>query len=565
MHRRSPLFLLIHRLYQCGVRNVFVCPGSRSAPLTLSFNRHKGFRLHVVVDERSAAYQAMGIAMQQQAPVVILCTSGTAAVNFYPAVTESFYLEVPLIVLTADRPSSAIDQQDGQAIRQKGLFHNHIQLEYSFPEEEGQAGMAAAEAICHLIATKLHHPKQGPMHINIPFSEPLYDIPELLPSLNELIADEEIDAFHHPIKEDEKVLLPPIPEGAKILVLLGYEWRPREIGNLLRLANHSSVVIIAEALSNAIHPTFIHLPEAILAIPEKHEYSNLQADILITTGLGVVSKRIKGFLRQYAPSQHWHISPSGQEVNTYGVLTHTFTDEQAVFEALLQQLPEPTINSSTDFKPLWHRLQEKAADVVAASLGYDQWSELKSIGYIMSELPKNTRLHLSNSMPVRLGIQFAPSYRSDIKYFANRGTSGIDGCVSTAIGFARGDSHQNILISGDLSFLYDQNGLWSIDRSHMLKIIISNNGGGNIFRLIDGPSSVPELDRLFYTPQNVSIAHLCSAYDIPYFCARDEETLQRLFPIFLRHPGMCILELPSQPADNRHAFTQYKNALKQIR
>lgn len=553
-NRRYPLFLLFRQLRAWGVRDIVVSPGSRSAPLTLLAARSPEFRLHLAVDERSAGYKALGLARGSSLPVVLICTSGTAALNFYPAITEAFYLQLPLIVLTADRPSALIDQQDGQAIRQKGVFHNHIKAEYSFPEEEGDAALGEVSGILEVVGNLLLRVPAGPIHLNIPLKEPLYEVLE--------------GPFYWGKSPEDnsanRPALPPldhVPEdlfrhGNVLLVLGQGVYSTKEQKALAALAEWESVTVVTEALANVQHPLFVRHAEQIIPSLPEHLLKELQPQVLLTAGLGIVSKQLKNFLKRFPPQFHYHLSPERAPVNPFGCLTKPL---HLLFEQLL-----PHVNTLQDqgtlFQTRWLQAEINLEHQIDDFKRVADWSEWWAMARIAEEWPNTEVVHLANSMPVRFGNLFF----NDFQCFSNRGTSGIDGCTSTAAGFALARPEvRHLLITGDLAFLYDQNALWPQPLPNNLRIIVSNNGGGGIFRLIDGPSSVPELVPYFETPQQVNLSQLCAAYGLPHFLADSKERLMEGISWLQNQEKAALLEVRTQGEENQRVFHEFRARLRQ--
>lgn len=553
-NRRYPLFLLFRYLRSWGVRDIVISPGSRSAPLTLLAARSPEFNLHLAVDERSAGYRALGLARGSGNPVALICTSGTAALNFYPAITEAFYLQLPLIVLTADRPAALIDQQDGQAIRQKGLFHNHIKAEYSLPEEEGEDALGEVTGILEVTSNLLRLSPLGPVHLNIPLKEPLYDLPD--------------GPFYWGAKtvgveanRQSRLPLDHVPaemfQNGRILIVLGQGYySPKEQKALAALAEWESVTVVTESLANVRHPLFVRHAEQIIPSLPEHLLKELQPQVLITAGLGFVSKQLKGFLKRYPPRYHYHLSPEKAAINPFGYLTAPLNLE---FEQLLAHIGQIQ-DQGTLFQTRWLQAEINLEHQIDDFRRVASWSEWWAMAKIAEEWPNTDIVHLANSMPVRFGNLFF----NDFQCFSNRGTSGIDGCTSTALGFALAQPEvRHLLITGDLAFLYDQNALWPQSLPNNLQIIVSNNGGGGIFRLIEGPSAVPELVPFFETPQQVNIEKLSAAYQLPHFLADSKESLIEGLNWLNQHEKAAILEVRTSGEENQRVFHEFRARLRQ--
>jgi 2-succinyl-5-enolpyruvyl-6-hydroxy-3-cyclohexene-1-carboxylate synthase len=297
-----------------GIKNIVISPGSRNAPLIIGFVNNPEFNCYSIADERCAAFFALGIAQQIQKPVAVVCTSGSALLNYYPAFAEAFYSQIPLIVISADRPQSKIDIGDGQTIRQENVFKKHSLYNANLTEEVSVENDLKINKAINKAFTK-----KGPVHINAPFEEPLYQ------TVSKLDVDVTISAFnksHHKISIDEIIEFTNIwNKSKKKLILIG-ENKPNEIDAEIveSFAKDKSVVVMTETTSNIQHPSFLNNIDTIITPFTKKEFKALQPDILITFGGMVVSKRIKAFLREYKPKHHWHID-SLRAYDTYGSLT----------------------------------------------------------------------------------------------------------------------------------------------------------------------------------------------------------------------------------------------------
>src|SRR5690554_4501276 len=315
------------------IRHIVICPGSRNAPLTISFTEHYAFTTYSIVDERSAAFFAMGMAQQLKHPVAVVCTSGSAVLNFYPAVAEAFYSDIPLVLISADRPADKIDIGDGQTIRQENVFANHILYSANLRiEEEQQLYNETQINVALNAAMEL----KGPVHINVPFEEPLYLTQE----------DLSVRPQHVPARKLPKTLEQSLESVAalwnassKKLVLVCV-LPPNSIAEkwLTYLASCLDVLVLTETTSNVHHPNFINCIDQLITTLSEEEFKALQPDVLLTFGGLVVSKRIKAFLRNFPPKAHWHIDEK-KAYDTYGCLTvHFKVHPNTFFEKFIPQL-----------------------------------------------------------------------------------------------------------------------------------------------------------------------------------------------------------------------------------
>jgi len=527
-----------------GVNDIVISPGSRNAPLTIGFANHPDFTCYSIADERCAAFFAMGIAQQTKRPVAVVCTSGSALLNYYPAVAEAFYSQIPLVVISADRPHDKIDIGDGQTIRQENVYANHILYNANLLEETSEENdRKINEAINTAVLQK------GPVHINAPFEEPLYEtVAELsvTPNIIDL-----------PLKKTGFEDLDPYVEkwnvAKKKLVLVGVN-DPNTIDGAIieQLANDPSVVVMTETPANLYHERFLGSIDTIIT-PFKHEdFEAWRPDILLTFGGMVVSKRVKAWLRKYAPAEHWHIDTL-RAYDTFGALTKHFVAEANEF--LNDLLPKTrTVESNYN---------QKAQELKAfRKLKHDEYlakvifSDLKAFDLILPALPQNSQLQISNSASIRYAQLF--EMRSDIEVFCNRGTSGIDGSTSTAVGAAVGSQKETVLITGDVSFLYDSNALWNNYIPKDFKIIIINNGGGGIFRILPGHSENEVFNTYFETAHHLTAEHLAKMYGFGYQSASDENELSNALSSFIQRSGKPkILEVFTPMRENDGVLLGY--------
>jgi 2-succinyl-5-enolpyruvyl-6-hydroxy-3-cyclohexene-1-carboxylate synthase len=529
-----------------GIKNIVISPGSRNAPLIIGFVNNPEFNCYSIADERCAAFFALGIAQQIQKPVVVVCTSGSALLNYYPAFAEAFYSQIPLIVISADRPQSKIDIGDGQTIRQENVFQNHSLYNANLTEEVSVENDLKINKAIHKAFTQ-----KGPVHINAPFEEPLYQ------TVSKLDVNVTISAFD---KLNSKISIDEIIEFAKIwnksnkkLILVG-ENKPNTIeANIIEFfAKDESVVVMTETTSNLHHSSFLNNIDTIITPFTEKEFKSFQPDILITFGGMLVSKRIKAFLRQYKPTHHWHIDTL-RAYNTYGVLTQHFKVDPNVF---FNQFLPFTLPIESDYFSTFNTIATLRKKKHQEYLTKIPFSDFKAFEKIIPSLPENTMLHLSNSSAIRYAQLF--DIHPSIHVFCNRGTSGIDGSTSTAIGAAVANDRPTVLITGDISFLYDSNALWNEYTPKNFKIILINNGGGGIFRILPGHEETPVFNKFFETSHCLTAELLAKMYDFEYHIASSEASLETsLKALYAQNEKPSILEIFSPTLENDKILLQY--------
>ncbi|CAA7196445.1 2-succinyl-5-enolpyruvyl-6-hydroxy-3-cyclohexene-1-carboxylic-acid synthase [Chryseobacterium potabilaquae] len=545
--------ILAHLFQQYGISDIIISPGSRNAPLAIHFSEVDKFNCYSIVDERSAAFVGIGMAKSEKKPVAITCTSGSAAANYYPAVTEAFYQNVPLLILTADRPTDFVDIFDGQTIRQKDIFHQHSYGDFQLLEDSNEN---AEDTNFEIIkkAIELCFEKQGPVHINIPLEEPLYDLVSELPNfptVEKTIRKKEYEIPSHLVVEWNT--------SQRIMILVGTRDNSPELENqLLQLVKNHSVVVLSEANSNLYNEKFFKHIDRYIFNFSIEDYKTYAPDLLITIGQNVVSKKVKQFLRSARPKKHWHLDEIWQP-DTYFALTDKIeTKPEAFFSKLFNFINlEPSA-----YYNLWDVLRNKKDSKHLLFLNKVEFSDFYFFNKVSQSVPENYNIHFSNSSAIRYAQLFDFGKR---RIYCNRGTSGIDGSTSTAMGFAIKNSNPTLLVTGDLSFFYDINGLWNQYIPPFVRIIIFNNGEGNIFKIIPGPGNANPntLDEFIATKHHKSAEYLTKHFGFSYVKVEDEPTLDRVLENFFK-PDIKpkILEVNTQGKNNADILKSYFEFIK---
>ncbi|MCC6400375.1 MAG: 2-succinyl-5-enolpyruvyl-6-hydroxy-3-cyclohexene-1-carboxylic-acid synthase [Flavobacteriales bacterium] len=542
-----------------GVRHAVISPGSRSAPLVLAFNRHPDITCLRVVDERSAAFFALGMAQQLHAPVALICTSGSAVLNYGPAIAEAFYQRVPLLVITADRPEEWVDQGEGQAIRQQGVLALHMKRSVQLPRltsdelARWHCGRLINEAID---ATLL--PVPGPVHVNVPFAEPLYGHVEADEATQgRLIAPVMTEPFILP--DHARWLIGQVSACRKVMVLAGQGvWSDGLKAQLKRLASLPQVTVHTEATSNLDDTAFITcIDRAIEGVNTTNE-NDLKPDLLITFGGAVVSKRIKTLLRTWRPLQHWNVDVGQRHYDTYQSLTHDIAVSPEIFFAQIMNGAQPT---ESIYAEAWRMVDERMRGLHHRLVSEAPFCDLTVFNTLNDRIPGDSDVHVANSTPARY-VQLFDRVRG-LRWYSNRGTSGIDGCTSTAAGAAFATQKLTTLITGDIAFCYDSNAFWNNHLGPLLKVIVVDNGGGNIFRYIDGPDKDAELLPWFEAPHTRSIEKLVKSFDLPYFHANDQVSLEAgLDHLYAQHERPAVLHITTDALTSPKVLRDYFQHLR---
>lgn len=531
LYPKIPLAQAVIEIFrQKEIQHIVISPGSRNAPLTMGFTNQEGFTCYSIADERCAAFFALGLAQQLQKPVAVVCTSGSAVLNYYPAVAEAYYSQIPLLIVSADRPKSKIDIGDGQTIRQENVFYNHIVFSANLTENASEHNDSL---IVSAIETAIL--QKGPAHINVPFEEPLYETllePTYIPKVTTSAMEEAEFTLATKFISEWQL-------AKKKLILVG-ELLPNAIEQkyIDSLAEDKSVLVLLEKTSNLHHPSFIDRIDTLVSTFSEEEKLNFQPDILLTFGGMVVSKRIKSLLRNYQPKQHWHIDEI-RAYDTFGCLSNHFkTSISEFFKQLFNKELKTVSSYQSHFQAIWQDRLVKHEKYMSEI----PFSDFKVFDFLSSHLPENIQLQVSNSSPIRY-LQLVNCNKT-IEVFCNRGTSGIDGSTSTAIGAAVANKKPTVLITGDISFLYDSNALWNNYIPKHFKIILINNSGGGIFRILPGHQETETFNTFFETSHQLTAEHLAKMYDFEYTSVQNENELHSVWDSFISNQNTpSILEI----------------------
>jgi 2-succinyl-5-enolpyruvyl-6-hydroxy-3-cyclohexene-1-carboxylate synthase len=532
---------LSSRLTEMGMRLAVISPGSRNAPLTIALNRNPNMECWSQIDERSAGFIALGASKSTELPVALCCTSGTALLNYYPAIAEAYYTGVPLVVLSADRPPELIDRWDGQAIRQENVFENHILGSYSIPDDIDD--LDRREEIDKIIekAIELAVVKSGPVHINVPFREPLYD---------DIPANYEFEKGEIPEKAKSDILELHFSRNFKsALVVNGANRQQNPIYDELlgELIKSNKAVVINDVLSNLNNETFPSW-DGLKWDP------GMKPELLITTGKFNLSKDLKQFLRTNKPMKHFHVFEDGEVSDQF------FTNPENLYGDRVNAV-EALLNNTEECEALINNWKSKSEDKnkkLLKLLSNADFNEFSVCHKIAENLKRSDILHLANSTTVRY-FSYLKSEVATRQIHSNRGTSGIDGCSSTAVGMALTDKKsEHVLVTGDVAFFYDVNAFWRDELPKNLKVVILNNKGGGIFRYISGPSKLPELEKFFETQHDRNAEKVADDLGLKYYIAKDFKGLAEGLKWLNNQDSCSVLEIETDREINQQIFTEFK-------
>ena len=517
--------------------DVVISPGSRNVPLAIGFASNKKFKCYSIVDERSAAFFALGLSQKSKKPTILICTSGSALLNYYPAVAEAYYSEIPLIILSADRPEYKINIGDGQTINQSNVFEKNIlysnslkqdcshateeiiksnlqkivndKADYSKIEKLQKSIQKNNEEIIE-IAFNLSINKMQPVHLNVPMEEPLYEFNDS-PSISVKVKKKpekklsltDLDNFYKAINK-----------ASKIMILIGVS-----DGNILskksiqKINSCSSIIVMKEHTSNVFNESFISNIDRLIGPIELQSNSDslfdeLSPEIVISLGGMIISKKIKSFLRNYKPRKHFHIGNNISKDSFYSGVEHINTTANKFFENI------DLNKSDSKYFEKWNQLDYSKLDLHNRYMKVINFSDLKVFEILTNWIPKKYNIQVANSTPIRYFQLF--DLKNKNMMFANRGTSGIDGSTSTAIGSSVQNDSPVLLVTGDLSFFYDVNALWNNHIPKNFRIIIINNSGGGIFKILPGFKENNLFSEFIETQHNLSARLIAKMFNFNY-------------------------------------------------
>ncbi|MFM6947285.1 MAG: 2-succinyl-5-enolpyruvyl-6-hydroxy-3-cyclohexene-1-carboxylic-acid synthase [Flavobacteriales bacterium] len=543
---------LVNRTAEAGVGYVVLSPGSRNAPFAIAFDAHPQIQTLVIHDERCAAFIALGLAQETQKPVALCCTSGSACLNYYPAIAEAYYRNIPLLVLTADRPADWINQGDGQTIVQHEVFKNHTRSFLELDESSFELN-AHLEQQLQTSLNQLHALWKGPVHINIGLNEPLYQTAPL----------QEFSAYL-PAIEKSNMNLPDfsVLEGQKIMVLVGQMAPDPQFENsLAQFAQNSNVCVLVENTSNLHNPQFNPCIDRSLNGLELQNPA-YHPDILISFGGAIVSKRIKAFLRQHKAKVHWRVAPDFPEMNTFRLALQYFDIPAAQFMAALSN--QCASLNQVNYNGKWKAIDYHAKDRQQLFCSdANTLTDYDVFAAFFELLNGPAVLHLANSSVVRYAQLFDPI--EGVRYESNRGTSGIDGSVSTAVGAALASPElPHFLLCGDISLIYDSNAFWTQVFPKNLKIVVIQNKGGGIFQIISGPAESSLRSQYFEAVHNTSPAAVVRGYGFEVLeCSEKQKLHKDLMQFMADQTEAQVLQIQTDSAANAATLDHFFQFIKQ--
>ena len=540
-------------LAEQGVRHAVVSPGSRNAPLVLALHHHPDIDVRVSIDERAAAHHALGLALATWTPVPVVCTSGTAALNHGPALAEAFHARIPLLSITADRPAEVIGRGHGQTLNQAGVHAPHTVHHDVLDESAMDVDTLVAKARQAMRQALHGGPGQsaGPVHLNVPFEEPLYDLaPAItLPSPVRTEQDSTVDHADLEIPDTLRTAL----DGGKVLVVAGP--RPAAVHRTPHATLEVNLPCLAERGACVEGPLVMHGGERLLHDGQWPDA--LKPEAVITLGLPPMSKVLRAAL---AGVPQWHV---GTDLEGEGSGWDIWATLQGEVPASVLSTP-----AMAHAKQTWGEAKDLLQDVLTEQK--PEWSDLSAWNTLVDtwrSWDAETRpkaLHVANSASARYAqwSELGEALGPDAVFHANRGVAGIDGCTSTAVGWAAATGKSTWLVTGDVAFHYDANALLTDPMPPELRIVVMNNGGGGIFRWLPGTQHPDLFERHFETPPNRTVEAQARAMGATHFLASNEVELREALSNVLRAPGPTVLEVKTPSAQSATVLTDYLAAFR---
>lgn len=544
-----------------GVRKVFVSPGSRNVPLLVALSKRDDLSYEVVVDERSAAFMALGYSMVAGEPVALICTSGTALLNYAPAVAEAYYRKVPLIVISADRPKQWIGQDDSQTIVQPEALANYVKRSYDIYATDSDEELWFANRVTNDALLTALNGRVGPVHLNVQLAEPLNRMEEIgeehrfVDRVIRLVAPKPLLEVSEARRLGRELASP-----QKVMIVCGFLNPDKTLNAALKkLANLPNFIVLAETISNLHGSDFVTSIDATLASIPSDTLDDMRPDVVITCGGALVSRHIKRFLRTSQLKGHWHVGECDDTIDCFCRLSMRIELNPAMFFQQLASAMQPH-RTESQYARKWRVAADRADSLTQSYAAKAPWSDLKAFATFLPMIPRSWNVQFSNGTSIRYAQIFGRReyHRCD----CNRGVSGIDGSTSTAVGSALAYSRDvTLLVSGDMSAVYDSGILLSGKIPSRFKMIVVENGGGGIFRFISSTSQLEIREKLLSLPEVGSIAPAASAVGLKTFSADCEKRLREVFPQFAAYsdgPSLLVVDTRNAAsADVLNNFFEY--------
>lgn len=549
---------LLDVLIAQGVRHFIASPGSRNAPVLIGLSVRKSIHVRMVNDERTAAFTALGIAISLQKPVALVCTSGTALYNYAPAIAEAYYQKIPLIVISADRPSQWIDQDDSQTLHQFEALDKIVKKSFDIPAETGSSIHCRNQEFeserawfvnrivneAFLTATQ---GQKGPVHINIQFPEPLNETVFYQPVQPRTVRVIRNDSgiAPHKLKEISEYF-----GNKKIMVVAGFMLPDDTLNRALtEFSKLPNVTVLCETLSNIHLEGHAYMIDSLLVRMTKEIRVKLKPDVVITIGGSLVSRMLKEYLRECEGTEHWTLQDTAVSMDCMQRLrVHVDVPPSRFFKGISGMsrhlMRKRELTGVPEYGECWQKFREYVYHLDQGKKQNLPWSEYKALGLLFNHIKPSTNLFLSNGTCVRYAQLLLD--RLPHGCYSNRGVSGIDGTNATASGMAMAYKSMTLLVTGDVSFSYCTEILNRGNEDGDLRIVVVNNSGGGIFRFIKTTRNLPQLEQYFCSDPRLHLQKLAEAYNWNYIIARNEEEMEKALDRLMSQER-TILEIKVDP------------------
>ena len=508
--------ILTSLLVAHGVKHAVVCPGSRNSPIVHNLNECPKIACYPVTDERSAGFYALGMSQALGQPVVVCVTSGTALLNLAPAVAEAYYQHIPLVAISADRPTQWIDQLDGQTLPQPDALGRFVKKAVSLSEPHDEETRWYCNRQVNEVLIACTHQDGGPVHINVPISEPL---------------------FEYTVKS--------LPQERKIKLITAEanSQTMTHIGRMFLLADRPMLIC-----GQPMNPG---LDEAVAIVENDERYV---PDFVLYIGGSIVSKRLKRFLRK--AREVWSVNATGEVNDTFMNLTQVIQGDGKIIADYVRFLIE---DNAHPFIMMWEDLLKKVRE--HAETYEPEYSQMAAVKYFERGMSADALTHYANSSAIRLANIYARH-----RVYCNRGVNGIEGSLSTAAGFSCVTDEKVFCVIGDLSFFYDQNALWNQNLRGNFRILLLNNGKGGIFNMLKGLEQSPARDRFVAAAHHTSAEGICLQNNVKYLKASNMEEMQQGVDtlLYIESNRPVLLEVFTDAQTDEQALKTYYRSFSNI-
>ncbi|WP_258100417.1 2-succinyl-5-enolpyruvyl-6-hydroxy-3-cyclohexene-1-carboxylic-acid synthase [Marinoscillum pacificum] len=526
---------LLSLMKQNEIYDVVISPGSRHYSITKSLESLSEFNLYSVVDERSAAFFALGLIQKLKKPVAICCTSGTSAANYISATVEAYYQELPLLVITADRLPQLLGQKEEQMFKQDDVFKGFTKFHAQIPPVEDTISEWYCNRVLNESLLALYRFGKGPVHINLPIERHDLDTfsMKVLPLARKIkLHGISSDRFRDPISQASEEL-----SKKKLMILWGQsEPMSHSLRNKLDLfCEKFNCVIISDKLSNCHHSSSIEFGFPIFKAMNSLEKDQLFPDIVVTMfGNSTFNNDVKGYLKRHLTKvEHWDISCKGDVCDPFGRLSRIFEmSEVDFFDQILAQNDFVNPDAGKYFKD-WKNVENQLIEPE------DSYGEIAAIGKLMKRIPSNSCLQIANSLPIRIAHLFGLD--KSVVVYCNRGVNGIDGCMSTAVGYAAASDELVFLLIGDLTFFYDMNALWNRHLSSNLRVLLLNNEGGGVMHLPLKNEQAEDISKHVSAGHSTNARGWAESVGINYFPVTQEQELENGLDLLISNSEKPII------------------------